>query len=142
MENLIFGLIIITAIICYTVYKIDCNHVKKPKNDYPTGGLEEQPKDGHIDSAPLSSEWERVYKSVGEEEAYILEIGDASWAGSKERMLEILIYNKMRYEKNGKPFDFEIYPMTPKSKTRVVSFNRPSEETMESLFGKHYNKGV
>lgn len=38
MEDLIFGLIIITAIICYTVYKIDCNHVNKPKNNYPTGG--------------------------------------------------------------------------------------------------------
>lgn len=39
MENLIFGLIIITAIICCTVYKIDYNHVNKPKNNYPTGGL-------------------------------------------------------------------------------------------------------
>lgn len=39
MENLILGLIIMTAIICYTVYKIDCNHVNKPKNDYPTGGF-------------------------------------------------------------------------------------------------------
>lgn len=86
------------------------------KRIYPTGGLKEQPKDEHIDSAPLSSEWDKIYKRVDEEEAYILEIGDASWAGSKERMLEILIYNKMRYEKNGKPFDFEIYPMISKKR--------------------------
>lgn len=39
MENLILGLIIMTAIICYTVYKIDCNHVNKAKNNYPTGGF-------------------------------------------------------------------------------------------------------
>lgn len=29
-----------------------------------------------------------------------------------------------------------------KNKSTVVSFNRPSEEAMESLFGKDYKKGV
>ncbi|MEY8603554.1 DUF1381 domain-containing protein [Staphylococcus nepalensis] len=28
-----------------------------------------------------------------------------------------------------------------KSKSTIVSFDRPSEETMESLFGKDYKKG-
>lgn len=28
-----------------------------------------------------------------------------------------------------------------KSKSAIVSFDRPSEETMESLFGKDYKKG-
>lgn len=81
---------------------------------YPTGGLKEQPKDGNIGSGVSYKEWKTVYKKVSEKEAYILEIGDASWAGSKERMLEILIYNKMIYEENGESFDFEIYPMIPK----------------------------
>ena len=39
MEVILFTIVIIVAIICYTIYKIDCNHVNKPKNNYPTGGL-------------------------------------------------------------------------------------------------------
>lgn len=62
MENLILGLIITTTTICYTVCKVGYNHVNKHKNKYPTGGLKEQPKDGHIDCTPLSIEWGEVYK--------------------------------------------------------------------------------
>lgn len=86
MEELIFGLIIITAIICYTVYKIDCNHVNKPENNYPTGGLEKQPEHGMIDKVPASDELKALLKQKAES-------------------------------------------------------NRPSEETMKSLFGKDYKKG-
>lgn len=39
MEDLIIGAMIIVSVVCYTVYKIDCNHMNKPKNDYPTGGF-------------------------------------------------------------------------------------------------------
>lgn len=39
MEDILFTIILIVAIICYTVYKIDCNHVNKTKNNYYTGGL-------------------------------------------------------------------------------------------------------
>lgn len=84
------------------------------KTVYSTSESKEQYKDGDIDSGMSPKEWEKVCKKVSEKEAYVLEIGDASWAGSKERMLEILIYNKMIYEENGEPFDFEIYPMIPK----------------------------
>lgn len=39
MEDILFTIILIVAIICYTVYKIYCNHVNKTKNNYYTGGL-------------------------------------------------------------------------------------------------------
>lgn len=39
MEDILFTIILIVLIICYTVYKIDCNHVNKTKNNYYTGGL-------------------------------------------------------------------------------------------------------
>jgi hypothetical protein len=39
MEDLIIATMFIVTVICYTVYKIDCNHVNKSKNNYPTGGL-------------------------------------------------------------------------------------------------------
>ncbi|UXR51005.1 hypothetical protein [Staphylococcus simulans] len=39
MEDILFTIILIVVIICYTVYKIDCNHVNKTKNNYNTGGL-------------------------------------------------------------------------------------------------------
>ncbi|WP_412519743.1 hypothetical protein [Staphylococcus simulans] len=39
MEDILFTIILIVSIICYTVYKIDCNHVNKTKNNYYTGGL-------------------------------------------------------------------------------------------------------
>ncbi|GEQ06996.1 hypothetical protein EKQ61_11155 [Staphylococcus gallinarum] len=69
MEDLIIGTMFIVTVICYTVYKIDCNHVKKnkhgikehkvptsdelkalleqnAKNNYPTGGLRKQSEHG------------------------------------------------------------------------------------------------
>ena len=39
MEDILFTIVIIVAIICYTIYKIDCNHVNNPKNSHPTGGF-------------------------------------------------------------------------------------------------------
>lgn len=39
MEDILFIIILIVAIICYTVYKIDGNHVNKTKNNYYAGGL-------------------------------------------------------------------------------------------------------
>lgn len=39
MEDILFTIILIVSIICYTVYKIGCNHVNKTKNNYYTGGL-------------------------------------------------------------------------------------------------------
>lgn len=39
MEEILLTIVSIVVVICYTVYKIDCNHVNKPKNNYPTGGL-------------------------------------------------------------------------------------------------------
>lgn len=74
MEDLIIGAMFIVTVICYTVYKIDCNHVNKRKNNYPTDGCNN-------------------YRSLGK----------------------------------------------PKiSKGERVPPGRPSEETMESLFGKDY----
>ncbi|AVQ35784.1 hypothetical protein [Staphylococcus kloosii] len=60
MENLIVGAMFIVTVICYTVYKIDCNHVNKPKNNYPTGGLSnhrslEKPKKAKGTKIPLRS---------------------------------------------------------------------------------------
>lgn len=47
MEDLIIGTMFIVTVICYTVYKIDCNHVNKAKNnDYPIGGLQKQSEQG------------------------------------------------------------------------------------------------
>lgn len=39
MEEILLTIVSIVVVICYTVYKIDCNHVNKTKNNYPTGGL-------------------------------------------------------------------------------------------------------
>ncbi len=61
MEDLIFGLIIITAIICYTVYKIDCNHVNKPKNNHPTGGLTRTDCES---KSPDPTKWLDNYRSI------------------------------------------------------------------------------
>lgn len=61
MEELIVGLIIITAIICYTVYKIDCNHVNKPKNNYPTGGLT---RTDYETKSPDPTKWVDNYRSL------------------------------------------------------------------------------
>lgn len=36
MEDILFTIILIVVIICYTVYKIDSNHVNKPKKDKGT----------------------------------------------------------------------------------------------------------
>lgn len=36
--------------------------MQRKDNDYHTGGLKNQPKDGHIDCKPLSIEWGEVYK--------------------------------------------------------------------------------
>lgn len=32
MEDILFTIILIVAIICYTVYKIDSNHAKRPES--------------------------------------------------------------------------------------------------------------
>lgn len=61
MGELIFGLIIITAIICYTFYKIDCNHVNKPKNDYPIGGLM---RTDYETKSPDPTQWADNYRSL------------------------------------------------------------------------------
>ncbi|RIL29803.1 hypothetical protein BUY95_03840 [Staphylococcus gallinarum] len=36
MGDILFTIVLIVVIICYTVYKIDCNHVNKPKSNYST----------------------------------------------------------------------------------------------------------
>jgi hypothetical protein len=64
MEDILFTIVIIVAIICYTIYKIDCNHVNKPKNNYPTGGLS-----GHrsLEKKPASDELKEYLKHKAEE---------------------------------------------------------------------------
>lgn len=64
MEVILFTIVIIVAIICYTIYKIDCNHVNKPKNNYPTGGLS-----GHrsLEKQPASDELIELLKHKAKE---------------------------------------------------------------------------
>lgn len=73
MENLIIATMFIVTVVCYTIYKIDCNHVKNKRT----------------------------------------------------------INKKVPSRKEANP------PAPPKLKTKS---DRPSEETIESLFGKDYKE--
>ncbi|MCA2501764.1 MULTISPECIES: hypothetical protein [Staphylococcus] len=59
MEDLIIGAMFIVTVICYTVYKIDCNHVNKGKNNYPTDGLTRNDYDSKSSSP---TQWLDNYK--------------------------------------------------------------------------------
>ena len=64
MEEMLLAIVIIVAIICYTIYKIDCNHVNKPKNNYPTGGLSGYRS---LEKKPASDELIELLKNKAEE---------------------------------------------------------------------------
>lgn len=59
MGDILFTIVLIVSIICYTVYKIDCNHVNKPKNNYPTGGLT---KTDYESKSPDPAQWVDNFK--------------------------------------------------------------------------------
>lgn len=61
MEDILFTIILIVSIICYTVYKIDCNHVNKAKNNYYNGGLT-NPETKHPD--PNLIKWLDHHRSL------------------------------------------------------------------------------
>lgn len=61
MGDILFTIVLIVIIICYTVYKIDCNHVNKSKNNYPTGGLTRT----DYESKSLDpTQWVNNYRSI------------------------------------------------------------------------------
>ncbi|UXV34503.1 hypothetical protein MUA90_05690 [Staphylococcus sp. IVB6181] len=43
MEDILFTIILIVAIICYTVYKIDSNHVNRPESHRISPKPEKEP---------------------------------------------------------------------------------------------------
>lgn len=59
MGDILFTIILIVSIICYTVYKIDCNHVNKPKNNYHTGGLT---RNDYESKSPDPTQWVDNFK--------------------------------------------------------------------------------
>lgn len=65
MEDLIIGTMFIVTVICYTVYKIDCNHVKNPKNnDYPTGGLRKQAEHKPESNRPSEETMKKLFGKI------------------------------------------------------------------------------
>lgn len=61
MGDILFTIILIVSIICYTVYKIDCNHVNKHKNNYHTGGLT---RTDYESKSPDPAQWVDNYRSI------------------------------------------------------------------------------
>lgn len=64
MEEILLTIVSIVVVICYTIYKIDCNHVNKSKNNYPAGGLS---RHRSLEKKPASDELIELLKNKAEE---------------------------------------------------------------------------